>query len=182
MTDESATTTATGTDEEQYRRRIDTILDGSYTNGLTEKSEEEVRELRDTAREVETEISFLRRLAQSRLDIFKAEIERRESGGSLSDLIAQLPSILASGETRSSAPNSRLSAILAPSPSIEFKRGMETLVHDDSLANLDRLSDDELSETIDSLKAFEKDVSDQRKNLHKVIDELESEIARRAAG
>ncbi|MFN8015751.1 MAG: aerial mycelium formation protein [Acidimicrobiia bacterium] len=164
---------------EQFRRRIDIILSGEYTNGLADKSENEVRELLSTAREVETEISYLRRLAQSRLDIYKAEVDRRKRGGSLSDLIAALPSILASGETRSSAPNSRLSSILAPSPSIEFKRGMESLVSDDSLANIDVLSDEELQESIDGLKEFETEVSDTRKNLHNVIDELESEIARR---
>jgi hypothetical protein len=176
MSDES-----TNGDEGQFRRRIDAILDGTYTNGLKDKSEDEIRELRDTAREVETEISYLRRLAQSRLDIFRAEVDRRAQGGSLSDLIAALPSILASGETRSSAPNSRLSSILAPSPQIEFKRGMETLVSDDSLANLDQLGDDELNESIKALTSFEDDTSTTRKKLHEVIDELETEIAQRAA-
>lgn len=178
MTDQSPTS---GHESEQYRRRIDTILNGTYTQGLADKSESEVRELRDTAREVETEISFLRRLAQSRLDIFKAEIDRRSRGGSLSDLIAALPGILASGETRSSAPNSRLSSILAPSPSIEFKRGAESLVSDDSLANLDQLTDDELKEGITSLETFEVEISETRKSLHAVIDELENEIAQRTA-
>lgn len=163
------------------KRRIDVILSGTYAEGLDEKSDDEVRSLRDVAREVETEFSFLRRLAQSRLDIFKAELDRREKGGSLADLIAALPSILASGDTRTSAPNSRLSSILAPAPSIEFKRGMETLVSDESLANLDRLTDDELNGTIEDLKKFEEEVSKTRKDLHEVIDKLESEIAQRAA-
>ena len=108
---------------EDSKRRIDEILSGSYTENLDTKSEKEIRELRDTAREIETEMSYLRRLAQSRLDIFKAEQNRREKGGTLGDLIAMLPSILASGETRSSSTNSRLSSILAPSPNIDFNRG-----------------------------------------------------------
>lgn len=179
MTEESTKQASETGDDEQYRRRIDTILNGTYTEGLSDKSETEVRELRDTAREVETEISFLRRLAQSRLDIFKAEVDRRSRGGSLADLIAALPAILASGETRSSAPNSRLSSILAPSPSIEFKRGMESLVTDDSLANIDSLTDEELQESMKELENFEEEISVTRKNLHTVIDELENEIARR---
>jgi hypothetical protein len=166
---------------EDSKRRIDAILQGSYLDDIDTKSEDEVRELRDTAREIETEMSYLRRLAQSRLDIFKAEINRREKGGSLGDLIAMLPSILASGETRSSSSNSRLSSILAPAPNIDFNRGMETLVSDDSLANLAELEDDELAETIESLKTFEKEVSEKRKDLHKVIDVLEGEIATRTA-
>lgn len=181
MTNESTTENQETADDDQYRRRIDTILNGTYTQGLQDKPESEVRELRDTAREVETEMSFLRRLAQSRLDIFKAEIDRREKGGSLADLIAALPGILASGETRSSAPNSRLSSILAPSPSIEFKRGMESLVSDDSLANIDILSDEELKSSIAELIEFEEETSKTRKNLHSVIDVLEGEIARRSA-
>ncbi|MBP9115088.1 MAG: hypothetical protein KBF89_01935 [Acidimicrobiia bacterium] len=164
---------------EDSKRRIDEILSGSYTENLDTKSEKEIRELRDTAREIETEMSYLRRLAQSRLDIFKAEQNRREKGGTLGDLIAMLPSILASGETRSSSTNSRLSSILAPSPNIDFNRGMETLVSDDSLANLDQLEDDELIQNIDDLKEFEKEVSQKRKDLHKVIDALEGEIAKR---
>ena len=63
---------------EDSKRRIDEILSGSYTENLDTKSEKEIRELRDTAREIETEMSYLRRLAQSRLDIFKAEQNRRE--------------------------------------------------------------------------------------------------------
>ena len=164
---------------EDSKRRIDEILSGSYTENLDTKSEKEIRELRDTAREIETEMSYLRRLAQSRLDIFKAEQNRREKGGTLGDLIAMLPSILASGETRSSSTNSRLSSILAPSPNIDFNRGMETLVSDDSLANLDQLEDDELIQNIDDLKEFKKEVYQKRKDLHKVIDALEGEIAKR---
>ena len=56
---------------------------------------------------------------------------------------------------------------------------METLVSDDSLANLDQLEDDELIQNIDDLKEFEKEVSQKRKDLHKVIDALEGEIAKR---
>lgn len=179
MTDES-NVDGSNNEGEQFRRRIDTILDGTYTEGIENKSDDEIRELRDTAREIETEISYLRRLAQSRLDIYRAESDRRSKGGSLSDLIAALPSILASGETRSSAPNSRLSSILAPAPTIEFKRGMESLVSDDSLANLDMLSDDELKDSTLALEGFEEETSQTRKKLHDVIDELESEIARRA--
>jgi hypothetical protein len=166
---------------EDSKRRIDSILEGSYLENIDTKPEAELRELRDTASEIETEMSYLRRLAQSRLDIFKAETSRRQKGGSLGDLIAMLPSILASGETRSSSTNSRLSSILAPSPNIDFNRGMETLVSDDSLANLDQLEEDELAQNIASLKEFEQEVSEKRKELHKVIDALEGELANRAA-
>ena len=49
----------------------------------------------EECREVETELSYVRRLAQARIDIIRAEIDRRAAGGSLGDLIAALPEILA---------------------------------------------------------------------------------------
>src|SRR5207244_11375124 len=45
--------------------------------------------------ELETEVSFVRRLAQGRIDILDAERDRRASGGSLEDLIGSLSKILA---------------------------------------------------------------------------------------
>ena len=144
---------------EDSKRRIDEILSGSYTENLDTKSEKEIRELRDTAREIETEMSYLRRLAQSRLDIFKAEQNRREKGGTLGDLIAMLPSILASGETRSSSTNSRWLKSVNP----------DVVCLQETKAQSDQLD----------LKEFEKEVSQKRKDLHKVIDALEGEIAKR---
>ena len=37
--------------------------------------------------EIETELSYVRRLAQARIDIIQAEVDRRAAGGSLGDLI-----------------------------------------------------------------------------------------------
>ena len=44
--------------------------------------------------DLETEISFIRRLAQGRIDILDAERDRRANGGSLEDLIGTLPGVI----------------------------------------------------------------------------------------
>ena len=44
--------------------------------------------------ELETEVSYVRRLTQARIDILEAELNRRSSGQSLEELIQQLPQIL----------------------------------------------------------------------------------------
>ena len=50
-----------------------------------------------------------------------------------------------------------------------------------SLASLPMLSDTDLSAMIEQLSAFERELSDDRRRLHGVIDAVEHEIAVRAA-
>ncbi|MPZ71183.1 MAG: aerial mycelium formation protein, partial [Actinobacteria bacterium] len=62
---------------EKQRRLVDRLVDPSYIADLTGKAVEELKEMRSEAREGEGEISFERRLAQARIDILTAELERR---------------------------------------------------------------------------------------------------------
>ena len=47
--------------------------------------------------EAELALSYFRRLAQARMEILEAERARRERGGSVGDLVADLPRILSVG-------------------------------------------------------------------------------------
>src|SRR5207244_2708293 len=105
--------------------------------------------------------------------------ERRATGGSVADLIAALPKILADQGPRPDPAASRLSRHLAPAPAIQWTRGREPLIVDDTLANLPTLSDDMLERTLGELRELEREVSERRRSLHGVIDGLESELARR---
>lgn len=160
------------------RRRIDRFLDPAYAADLGERSIEELRLMKAECVEVETETSYVRRLAQARSDIMAAERERRSSGGSVGDLVDALPRILADG-TRPGAAAGRLPQLLAPDPSIEWRRGLEHLVSDDSLAKLPLLSDDELHSVHEQIVSFEGEVSAARKDLHQVIRRIEDELTRR---
>ena len=55
------------------------------------------------------------------------------------------------------------------------------LVADDSLVTLDGLSDSDLAEMREELGAFERDLSEYRRELHVVLDAVEREIAHAAA-
>jgi hypothetical protein len=163
-------------------RRIDRVVKPEYVADLSEISLDDLRTKRDECQEIETEVSYVRRLAQARMEILRAELDRRARGGSLEELIAQLPTILggAPGEsTRTRPVDSRLPRHLAPSVDIEWSRGYEHLIADDTLANLPLLPDAELESTIVELKAFERDASQSRRALHDVIDRLEIEIGAR---
>ena len=77
------------------QRRLDRVLEPGYLDGLADRPVEEVSAMKGECTDLETEVSFVRRLAQGRIDILDAERDRRASGGSLEDLIGSLSKILA---------------------------------------------------------------------------------------
>lgn len=131
--------------------------------------------------EIETSVSYLRRLAQARIEILEAEQSRRDKGGSVEDLIADLPRILAGGDRRSAAANARIAAPDVPILDLHWPDGRETLVDDETLANLPVLGTAELADGLARLRDFERELSELRRSLHGVIDGIEHEIATRAA-
>ena len=160
-------------------RRIDVVLAPEYLEGLEDQSLDDVRARHVECMEIETELSYVRRLAQARVEILRAEQNRRTSGGSVADLVAALPNILADPGPRGNPATSRLPRNLAPAPDIEWTRGSESLIADDTLANLPTLSDDELREALDGLAELDRDVSARRRELHGVVDQIEVDLARR---
>ena len=163
----------------QHKRRIDRVLEPDYVDDLASCSIEDLRERHNECLEIETEVSYVRRLAQARLDILRAELSRRAAGGSVGDLIAALPEILADEGPRAPVTESRLPRHLAPSMDIKWNRGLEYLVFDSTLANLPTLSDEELEEAIDQLSTLELELSERRRSLHRVIETIELDLAGR---
>jgi hypothetical protein len=166
-------------DDQTYRRRIDRVLDPSYLDDLDSCTLDELRRRHEECLEIETEVSYVRRLAQARLDILDAELQRRRAGGTLGDLVDALPRILADEGPRAPVARSRLPRHLAPSMDIQWRRGLEHLVSDATLANLPHIPDDELRTTMDQLRELEQDVSAKRRALHRVIDRIEADLAAR---
>lgn len=165
----------------QHQRRLDRVLAPAYLEGLDARTLDDIRAMQSECTQIETEVSYVRRLAQARIDILQAELDRRAAGGSLGDLIDALPEILADSGSRSAAANTRLATSLAPSMTIEWNRGLEHLVSDATLVNLPTLSDEELRATMDQLRELELEVSSTRRSLHSVLDAIERDLARRIA-
>lgn len=166
----------------QHQRRIDRVLEPDYLADLPSRPVEELRAMQRESDEIETEVSYVRRLAHARIDVLRAELDRRASGGSIAELLAALPAILARGDSGRSS-GGRLPRLLAPSPHIKWQRGLERLVADDSLARLPDLTDDEIHTALAELGTLESEVSGLRRRLHAVIDAVHAEIvARHAAG
>jgi hypothetical protein len=147
----------------EHRRRVDKVLDPAFLVGLTDWPLDELRRCHADCLEIETEVSYVRRVAQARLDILEAELERRAAGGSVGDLIAAMPEILSDEGPRPPAEKSRLPRQLAPSMDIPWQRGLERLIADGTLADLPSTPDDELRSTITQLGELERQASAQRR-------------------
>src|SRR4051812_27745014 len=137
--------------------------------------------MRAECQEIETGLSYLRRLVQGRLDIVGAEQQRRREGadpGDLSELISQLPEILAD---RTRAPGfGRLPQILAPGEiDPELQGRLDSVVGHHDLETLPTLSDDALAHVQDELEGLEREVSDRRRLVFDRIDALQAEVTRR---
>jgi hypothetical protein len=163
----------------ERRRRIDKVLDPAFLTDRPDWTLDELRRRHAECLEIETEVSYVRRVSQARIDILEAELDRRAAGGSVGDLIAALPEILADDGPRAPVERSRLTRHLAPSMSIEWQRGLEHLITDGTLASLPSLGEDDLRSTIDQLRHLEQEASRQRHALHQVIDRIEADLAAR---
>ncbi len=134
--------------------------------------------------QAELALSYYRRLAQARMEILEAEALRRERGGSVEELINDLPNILGAESSRSTIATTR-GAPTPDTPTLElhWPDGREQLVVDTTLAHLPAISDVELTDTITRLREFESELSDLRGQLHLVIDAIDRVLVeRRVAG
>jgi hypothetical protein len=159
--------------------RIQRLLDPQFVSGLNTRSLDDLRAMKAQCVDVENTLSYLRRLAQGRIDILGAERDRRESGGSVGDLVKDLPRILSGESARPAVADTRLPPPDAPAVELHWSDGREELVVDTTLANLPRVPDAELADTLVRLGAFERELSALRHDMHGVIDALEREIAAR---
>jgi hypothetical protein len=167
----------------QHERRLDRITAPAYLDGLAERGDDELHAMKAEAEEVETEISYVRRLAQGRIEIVEAQRANRQRGrGGIEDLVAELPNILAKDLRASPSPaTARIQKNLAPDPKVEFTRELEPLIGDSSLVRLPEMDDAELDDVLAKLRELVETASSRRSALHRVIDTIDAEIGRRAA-
>lgn len=165
----------------QHQRRIDRVLGPDYLADLDRRSLDELRVMDQECGEIESELSYVRRLAQARIDIIRAEIDRRAAGGSLGDLVESLSKILADDTPRPDPASTRFADPLTSASEIDFNRGLEGLISDATLANLPTLSDAELQTALEQLARLEEEVSANRSALHAVKDALARDLAQRLA-
>jgi hypothetical protein len=168
------------------RRRIDRVLAPGYLDGIDQLALEEVRIRRAEADQEEVDLSYARRLMQGRIDILKAEQERRRGGGPLAPplgtrsdaaIVEALKRIL--GEERRTDHGLGRHMTTNPSRVGEHRREAERAVADVGGSDLEALDDIQLNEAIVRLSEIESRVSRSRRHVQQVVDALTQEVARR---
>lgn len=163
-------------------QELERLLADDYLDGLHERSLEDVRAMRHECQQAETSVSFLRRLAQGRLDIIHAFLDRREDEGGavdLSELVEELPAIIAAGPPRPAGPG-RLPMQMAPDmEDDELTAELDQVIDAGQVVALAEMSEEQLRLVADRLAVFEATVSQQRRALHERIDGLQREIVDR---
>lgn len=160
------------------RRRIDIVREPEYLESLSGLELSELRQRRHTAEDVEAQISYYRRLLHGRMDLLNYELRHRD-GEEERTLLEALPEILASGMVFGEEPNLKRIEIMPPIPSKTGRRLIDKIMDDGVLTQLPDLSNDEIREALDRLREVETEMSNQRKQLHSVIDTLQNEIVDR---
>jgi len=161
--------------------RLGRLLVDDYLDGLTDRSLDDLRAMRGECQRAETAVSFLRRLAQGRLDIIHAYLDRREDEGAvdMDDLVEELSEIMAAGPPRPIGPG-RLPAQMAPAMDAdELTVELDQVIDAGQVVHLAGMSVEQLQAIADQLAVFEQRVSRQRRSLHERIDRLQAEIVSR---
>ena len=159
---------------------LDRVLDEDYLAGLSALDTTELKARRTECQEVEAKVSYLRRLVQGRLDIVSAELRRRESGGppgDLSDLVEQLPQILAD-KVHAPGPG-RMPTNLVPPDDEELTAELDAISGPTALGSLPDLDVEELRQIANRLRDLEQRISGQRRAVFDVIDTVQAEITGR---
>jgi hypothetical protein len=160
-------------------RRIDRVLAPGFLERLGETPIAELRAMRSDAEQEETDLSYLRRMLQGRLDILRAEAGRRSNGESAASLIDLLPDILADEGPHDTPHGLGRHAPAEPSRADQHRRYLEALVADVTTSDPSGLSDSSLAGAVELFEREEATVSSNRREVQHVMDQCTAEIARR---
>ncbi|MET8624894.1 ABC transporter substrate-binding protein [Kitasatospora sp. NPDC004669] len=149
---------------------------------------EQLRVLRRETLEQEADLSYLRRLLHGRMDILRAELDRRPGCGPArtalaageglgGDLLDRLPAILT--DAPSSVRRSARHVTLGPPRTQESQLEADALMGDVQLADLAAHPAEDLVAALERLRAHEREVSGRRQRLLRTADGCNAEITRR---
>lgn len=140
----------------------------------------ELRDRRSSLGSLESQISFLRRVSQARIDLIEAALAAREhapgADARLSVLLGAVPELMVRNTTGGPGRSPRHRGLV--DPDLELMSEIEA---SDAIGLLDVPSADEgeLRDELVRLDAIERRISDLRQELHRSIDAIQGDIARR---
>jgi hypothetical protein len=157
------------------------IVGEHYLDDLERLPIEELRAKRNECQGIETGLSYLRRLAQGRLDVVAVEQARRRAGApacDLAQLVSELPATLAD-RTRNPGVG-RLPTMLDPGELDEsWTAELDGIVAGFDIETLPTLGDDDVESLRRRLEDYEHHISAQRREVFDHVDALQAELTRR---
>ena len=146
------------------------------TDDPTAMSLDELRARRAQLQHEGDVVSYVRRVAQARLDLVYAEIRRHERGEVEVDLPSELRVVLSQhltgGQARPPRPTDDVS-------DDELARELDAICAQHGFSRLEELEADELGALATALGEYEKTVSRDRRETFERLDALSAELVRR---
>lgn len=161
------------------------LLADDCLKGMTDMPLDRLRGLRVEASAAEGDVSFVRRVAQGRLDIVGHEAKRRAGGeapnaAQVDDLLFDMPDILTDPAVDGAGRTPRAVPVLEPGKiALGLVDDLNKIASPSDLSGVANLDKGQLADLFDSLREFEVDMSAIRRQLHDRIDSMQDEIARR---
>jgi hypothetical protein len=137
---------------------------------------EDLREMRNRLQNEDDVVSYVRRVAQARVDLVRAEQHRRDRGEITEDLPSELRVVLSSHLTGGVPRPPRPVENLADN---ELADELDAVCAEHGFSRLEELSTPDLTNLVDQLTAFERRVSDNRRDRYDRLDMLSAELVRR---
>ncbi|HUY64133.1 MAG TPA: hypothetical protein VMV14_06405 [Acidimicrobiales bacterium] len=161
---------------------LERLFAPDYLADLSEHPLEELRAMRSECDQAETAASYLRRVAQGRLDIVQGVLARLGTVGAdtgLAGLVEDLTSIIGGGPQRPPGPG-RLPAQMSPDMEAhDLTEEIDAVLDATRIGELPGMGEAELRTMAAELIAIEGRISEQRRQLHQRIDALQGEIVHR---
>lgn len=146
------------------------------TQDPTELTLDELRQLRSRLQREDDVVSYVRRVAQARLDLVRAEVTRRERGEQGTDLPSELRIVLSQHLTSGPARPPRPTDELGDHP---LSDELDRICTEHGFSRLDELGADEAAALSEALTEFERRISADRRDRFDRLDALSAELVRR---
>ena len=132
--------------------------------------------MRNRLQDEDDVVSYVRRVAQARLDLVRAEVNRRDRGARPDDLSSELRVVL-SGQLTGGPPR-------PPRPVENLAENalsdeLDGICAENGFGRLEELSLNQLGDLATALTSFERRVSDDRRDRFDRLDALSAELVRR---
>lgn len=160
---------------------LDRVTSPAYLANLLTRPITDIRSMRAECQSIENGLSFVRRVAQGRIDIVAAELQRRRDGGDptdIHDLVARLPDILTDSK-RTGGPIRAPHEITVDHVADELIDDLDGILGPGAIGDLTHHDAEELTLTRDALTDFERSLSSTRRAIHDILDTLQAELTRR---